>query len=150
MLLLLGVDVLRRLVHDRVHFHAHKHGQNTVHVHAHSHAGEGKHETSAHRHEHGEHFPMRALLVGLMHGMAGSAALILLTLETIQSPWTGLIYMLLFGTGSMLGMAALSFIIAIPLRASAHRLTWLHNGLQAVIGLFTVGLGLLIVMPEFL
>lgn len=147
MLMILGIDVIRRLLRERVHFHAHSHQQDTVHFHAHSHAGEGCHETSRHHHEHTDRFPFRALLVGLMHGMAGSAALILLTIDTIRSPWTGLVYMLLFGAGSMLGMAVLSLIIVVPLRASAQRLTWLHNGLQLFIGVFTVGLGLLIVLP---
>lgn len=150
MLVLLGIDVIRRLFSYRIHFHTHRHRHDVVHFHAHSHIGEGSHESSRHHHEHNEKFPVRALLVGLMHGMAGSAALILLTLDTIQSPWMGLIYMLLFGLGSILGMSMLSLIIAVPLRASAKRLTWFHNSLTFVIGLFTVGLGLLILLPEFM
>lgn len=146
MLVYLGVDVLRRVIRDRIHFHSHSHGEEE-HFHAHSHRGESDHNASAHSHTHDQKFPIRALLVGLMHGMAGSAALILLTLETIKSPWMGMLYMLLFGVGSMIGMALLTFVIAIPLRASAQRLTWFHNSLQVVIGLFTVGLGLNLVLP---
>lgn len=148
MLIGLGIDVIRRMVRDRVHFHAHKHSNEQAHFHAHSHAGEGDHTGSTHQHTHKSSFPVKALLVGLMHGMAGSAALILLTLETIESPWVGMLYMALFGIGSMAGMAALSFVIAIPLRASARRLTWFHNGLQVTIGLFTIGLGLSIILPH--
>lgn len=148
MLVYLGFDVLRRVIRDRVHFHSHSHGDDE-HFHAHSHRGEGEHEDSEHSHSHDKRFPIRALLVGLMHGMAGSAALILLTLETIKSPWMGMLYMLLFGVGSMIGMALLTFVIAIPLRASAQRLTWFHNTLQVVIGMFTVGLGLNLVLPVF-
>ena len=77
--------------------------------------------------------------------MAGSAALILLTLQTVASPLLGLLYIALFGVGSMLGMAILSVIIAIPLRYSAHGMTWLHNGLQIVIGFVTVGVGAMLV-----
>ena len=51
---------------------------------------------------------MRALLVGLMHGMAGSAALILLTLGSVPSVKTGLLYMLLFGLGSIAGPSTAS------------------------------------------
>ena len=76
-----------------------------------------------------------------MHGMAGSAALIILTLQSVDSVATGLFYILLFGIGSIVGMAALSIVIAIPLRHSAKGLTWLNNGLQAVIGLATIALG---------
>ena len=77
MLIGLGAHVLWRLWRDRVHFHKHGHGDGTVHFHAHSHAGEtAPHVRTAHAHEHG--FRWRTLLVGLMHGMAGSAALLVL------------------------------------------------------------------------
>ncbi len=139
MLIFLGIDVLRRLYKERVHFHFHQHQQNTHHFHAHSHAGEKEHEKSKHQHPHG--FPKRALLIGLMHGMAGSAALVILTVHTVQSPLTGILYLLCFGIGSIIGMAALSMIIAIPLRYSSNGLTWLYNGLQAVVGIATLSLG---------
>ena len=51
-----------------------------------------------------------------MHGMAGSAALILLSLEAVQSFPMGILYIVLFGAGSIVGMALLSIAIAIPLR----------------------------------
>lgn len=146
MLVLLGADVLRRLVRDRIHFHRHRHADGTAHFHAHAHAGETGHDPKHHEHIHRSGFPVRALFVGLMHGMAGSAALILLTLETVRSPWTGMLYILLFGLGSVLGMAALSLAIAVPLRRSARGLTWMHNGLQAAIGLGTVGIGLWVII----
>jgi hypothetical protein len=145
MLLLLGADVLRRLVRDKVHFHSHRHEPGQIHFHAHSHAGESlsEHSQSSHDHEHVQHggFPIRALLVGLMHGMAGSAAVILLALETVESSMQGVIYILVFGLGSMLGMALLSVVISIPMHLSASRLTWAHNGLQLFIGLATMGMG---------
>lgn len=161
MLVGLGLDVLRRLLRQRVHFHAHQHGPQTRHFHAHSHIGEARaaHDPACHHHEHAEPIarmlgrwlggmPMRALFIGLMHGMAGSAALILLTLQSIDSPWLGLAYMALFGVGSMLGMGLLSVVIALPLRRSARGLTWFHNGLQAVIGSATVVLGVSIVATQ--
>ena len=146
MLIALGIDVIRRVIRQRIHYHVHRHGDNQAHFHAHSHSGEGKHASSAHQHSHDSRFPLRTLFIGLMHGMAGSAAPILLTMETIDSLWYGMFYILLFGIGSMLGMALLSFVIAIPLKASASGLTWMHNGLQLSIGIFTTGLGLIIVL----
>jgi ABC-type nickel/cobalt efflux system permease component RcnA len=140
MLVVLGIDVLHRVVKERIHYHLHKHDDH-VHFHAHSHANESAHASSAHNHTHKARFPVRSLLVGLMHGTAGSAALILLTLETIQSPLWGMVYILLFGIGSILGMALLSVAIAVPLRSSAKGLTWLHNGLQGAIGVLTIGIG---------
>ena len=146
MLVLLGADVLRRVIRDRVHFHTHQHGDHR-HFHAHSHAGEAvaKHDPSKHDHEHPKGFPVRALLVGLMHGMAGSAAVILLALDTVTSPLQGVLYILVFGIGSMLGMALLSVAISVPMRLSANRLTWLHNGFQFLVGGLTVGLGLMVI-----
>lgn len=145
MLIALGLDVIRRVIRDRVHYHLHRHDQKTQHFHAHSHASEQEHAASSHRHNHDKRFPFRTLFIGFMHGLAGSAALILLTMETIDSLWLGLIYILLFGMGSMLGMGILSFIIAIPLRASSTGLTWMHNSLQTGIGILTCSLGLSIV-----
>ncbi len=142
MLLLLGLDVLRRVTRERVHFHIHRHAASIVHLHAHSHAGDTMpHDPEHHAHGHPRALRVRALLVGMMHGMAGSAALILLTLETVVSPGVGLLYIVLFGLGSILGMALLSVVIAIPLRYSESGLTLAHNTLVIVVGLVTVALG---------
>jgi len=146
MLILLGFNVLYRLIRDRVHFHGHRHGEGEYHFHAHSHAGEcsSQHDPSRHEHNHLQGFPLRALFVGMMHGMAGSAAVILLALGTVTSPMQGMFYILAFGIGSIFGMALLSVIISIPLRASARRMSWMHNGFQLITGTFTIGLGFLV------
>ena len=141
MLVALGVDVLRRLLSARIHFHTHRHADGVAHFHAHAHAPQEHHDAERHDHAHVQGFPFRALFVGSMHGMAGSAALILLTLETVQSPLLGMMYIAVFGLGSMAGMAMLSVVIAVPLRYSARGLTRLHNGLQALIGTGTIALG---------
>ncbi len=142
MLLILGLDVLRQLIKKRIHFHQHRHGKER-HFHAHSHAGEKRqqHNPEKHQHHHVKTFPLRTFLVGLMHGMAGSAALIVLTLQTVSSTFQGILYILFFGLGSMVGMAVLSFIIAIPLRRSAQGLTWVHNGFQGLVGFATILIG---------
>ncbi len=145
MLIWLGADVLRRLIRARIHFHVHRHRDGTEHFHAHSHTGEIAHDPARHDHEHRRGMPLRALLVGLMHGMAGSAALILLTLGQINSLWMALAYMALFGLGSMLGMAVLSVVIAVPLRRMARGLSWAHSALNAVVGTVTVGIGVWII-----
>ncbi len=74
MLIVLGVDVLRRVVRERWHYHTHRHQDSAPHFHAHSHAGEGQHLESGHDHSHDARFPFRTLLIGFMHGLAGSAA----------------------------------------------------------------------------
>jgi ABC-type nickel/cobalt efflux system permease component RcnA len=140
MLVGLGAHVLWRLWRDRVHFHRHGHSDGTVHFHAHSHAGEAAaHARAAHAHEHG--FRWRTLLVGLMHGMAGSAALLLLAVSQASSPAIGLGYVALFGIGSMIGMGGLSTLIAVPIAASARWLTFANRGLQGAVGLVTVAIG---------
>jgi hypothetical protein len=123
-----------------VHFHQHVHDDGTHHIHVHSHAGDAlPHARSSHDHGHG--FRWRSLLVGLMHGMAGSAALLVLTVSQAADPVQGLLYVLLFGVGSMIGMGALSTVIALPLAASARFLTCANRGLQFAVGLVTIAIG---------
>jgi len=141
MLVGLGLDVVRRTIRERLHVHGHGHADNRYHVHIHSHAGEGRHENLRHEHEHPVGLPRRAAVIGLMHGLAGSAALLLLTLGTFDTVLVGLAYVALFGIGSMLGMAALSFTMALPLRRAARYTVWGMNGINAVVGIGTVALG---------
>lgn len=142
MLVLLGADTLRRLRRERIHFHAHRHASHQAHFHAHSHRGEtAPHDPKRHEHEHPPGFPARALVVGMVHGMAGSAALVLLSLEVLHSPAWGLVYIAIFGAGSILGMALLSVAIAVPLRLTSRRLGWAYRGLSATVGLVTMVLG---------
>ena len=144
MLVGLGAHVLWRLWRDRVHFHRHGHGDGTEHIHVHSHLNEAiPHRQSAHLHQHG--FRWRTLLVGLMHGMAGSAALLVLAISQVANAAYGMFYVLLFGIGSMLGMGALSIVIAVPLAVSARWLTWANRGLQGCVGVITVGIGIMTV-----
>src|SRR2546425_12180519 len=145
MLIGLGAHVLWRLWRDRVHFHQHGHGDGTVHFHAHSHAGEtAPHARAAHAHAHG--FRWRSLLVGLMHGMAGSAALLVLAVSQASSPAVGLGYIALFGIGSMIGMGALSTVIALPLVISARWLTRANSALQGAVGIITIGIGVMTIV----
>jgi len=144
MLVILGVDVIRRMRKERVHFHLHKHDDGVKHFHAHSHQGEGQHQKSTHEHTHQKGFHLRSLFVGMMHGMAGSAALIVLTLQTVSSPIMGLVYIALFGFGSVFGMAVLASIIMIPLHHSAKNLTRFYHGFQTTIGVGTIALGVFV------
>jgi hypothetical protein len=144
MLLGLGADVLLRLRRQRVHLHVHRHDDGTVHFHAHSHAGAPQaqsHRQHAHDHAHAAGFPLRALGVGLVHGLAGSAAMLLLAITTISSVWLGLAYIAIFGVGSIAGMAALAAVISVPLQGTARTLTGWYNGLEALIGVGTLAVG---------
>ena len=141
MLVALGAHVLWRMWRDRVHFHRHRHADGTVHFHAHSHRNViVAHAQDPHTHAHG--FRWRTLLVGLMHGMAGSAALLVLAVSQAPSAAVGLAYVALFGTGSMVGMGALSAVIAVPIAVSARWLNLANHGLQGAVGLVTIAIGL--------
>ena len=145
MLIGLGGHLLYRLAKERIHFHRHRHDDGLVHLHAHSHAGaRGDHRRLSHEHPHPKGLPVRTLLVGMMHGMAGSAALLVLSAAAIDSPPLGLAYVALFGIGSVVGMALLSAAIAVPIAYTARFLTWGNRTLQAAVGAGTVALGVTI------
>ncbi len=145
MLIALGVDVLRRLARERIHVHVHTHETGTRHLHAHSHFVADPQRAAHHEHAHIGGLPWRALAIGMTHGMAGSAGLIVLSLGAVQSWQAGMAFIALFGVGSIIGMATLSIAIAIPLRITAVHLNTLYNGLAAVIGGLSCALGLLII-----
>ena len=148
MLVALGLDVLRRLRRGGVHLHVHQHADGSLHLHAHAHPPDGrsgdvgtpKHAVHHHRHE--RNFLQRALAVGMVHGLAGSAALLLLALPIGGSPWRVLAYVGCFGLGSVLGMALLSAVIAVPLNASAKLLAGAHRALLVAVGLASTAVGL--------
>ena len=76
-----------------------------------------------------------------MHGLAGSAALLLISVGAMETAAYALAYVALFGLGSILGMAALSLTIALPLRLSAGLITWGYNGVHGAVGIVTIVFG---------
>ena len=140
MLVILGLDVLRRMRRDRLHVHLHQHDDGIVHIHAHRHACDEPHDAGHHRHPH--RAPARALLVGMVHGLAGSATVMLLVAATVGSSWLGLTYVGAFGLGSIGGMLALSMVIVIPLEMSARRIGRVHTAVQGTTATATMALGL--------
>ena len=144
MLVLMGGAIIKEIISKRVHLHMHKHSNGTTHLHFHSHA-QDQNQSNTDQHIHSHKFSLRALLVGMMHGTAGSAALIVLTLDSVSSIETRLVYILLFGAGSTLGMTLLSFMIIIPLQQSKNTERQTYQSLQVIIGLVTLFLGIIIV-----
>lgn len=139
---LLGVNVLRTVLKRRIHFHVHDHGDGRRHVHAHAHAHETvPHAHSAHRHAHPERSLLTALGVGLVHGAAGSGALLVLTAATAGSVVSALLYVAVFGIGSIIGMAALSFVASYPLRALERAAHWLNAATMAAVGCIAITIG---------
>jgi ABC-type nickel/cobalt efflux system permease component RcnA len=135
------------------HSHAHGHG-DYVHSHPHSHSPE--------KHGHAEddtpvgwmdrifgsigtYQAVRPLAIGIIHGLAGSAAVALLVLTTIRVPSWGILYLLVFGIGTVAGMMLITAAIAVPFKFSERRFARLNRGLGLVSGLVSLVFGLFIV-----
>ena len=138
----LGAQVLWRLHRERIHIHVHEH-DGVRHLHAHSHAGETRsHQSSPHAHRHRSLLSHRKpMLIGLMHGAAGSAGLLVLMVASTQSAGEALAYFLVFGVGSVLGMAALTAAASYPLLTIQRGALWLRTMTTAVIGFGALWIG---------
>ncbi|MGH7663280.1 MAG: high-affinity nickel-transport family protein [Gemmatimonadaceae bacterium] len=85
---------------------------------------------------------MRPLFVGVVHGLAGSAAAALLIVPLIDDPRWAMFYIVVFGVGTIVGMAAVTLAIAVPSAYAASRLTSLQRGLRMASGALSLGFGL--------
>jgi sulfite exporter TauE/SafE len=121
-----------------------------LHRHAHSHAPDAKPHTHWHVHTRGAqnehsgwlHVGLRPLLVGMVHGAAGSGALMLLVLSTIQSSLQALLYILIFGIGSIAGMLLISTLLALPIQWLGTRVAASYRQVQILAGVFSCVFGL--------
>ena len=136
-----------------LHAHTHSHGD---YVHSHSHG----HGPDAHGHRDdqtpqawldrrlgrvGVYNLARPLVVGLLHGLAGSAAVALLVLAIIQTPGWAIAYLLLFGIGTIVGMMLITVAVAAPLLYTSRRLSGIDRHLRIASGLLSLGFGLFLV-----
>lgn len=145
MLTILGVNVIRKLYNGgHLHFHAHDHGVRK-HVHPHIHTPDGVDEPATH---HGLRFSPRALVVGMIHGFAGSAALMIALIPTIESKTIGLAYILIFGAGSIGGMMLMSLLVGLPFHLTAKKLDRFNYILQAIAGVASIVIGLSIMYEK--
>jgi hypothetical protein len=167
MLILLGVLNLRALKHgiqeaaslvthqveNSSHVHPHQHG-DYVHEHSHGHA--------AGKHGHAENAvpsarldklfgrlafyqTLRPIVIGTVHGLAGSAAVALLVLPIIHDPVWALGYLLIFGVGTIAGMMLITAAIAVPITYSANRFQLLNRYLGATAGVLSVAFGVFLI-----
>lgn len=165
MLILLGVmnlsGVLQRVTETvtpqgtapgRVHVHPHAHGD---YVHSHPHG----HQPEAHSHEPeqtplarldrilgrlGPYQVLRPLVVGVVHGLAGSAAVALLVLTTIGNSGWAVLYLLVFGVGTIAGMMLVTAGLAWPLAGASNRYAGLPRRLRLASGAISLIAGLAI------
>lgn len=142
MLVGLGIQVIYSFRKKKVHQHAHGH-EEEAHHHFHSHSKSPEH-VPEHHNTHGIGKPFlrrKSYVIGLVHGLAGSAALTLLVLASIESPIAGLAYILLFGLGSVLSMGIMTVIIGLPFVISAGRLPNLNRTIQFAVGSLSILFG---------
>jgi cytochrome c biogenesis protein CcdA len=85
---------------------------------------------------------LRAFVVGLVHGLAGSAAVALLVLATVRDPWAGVGYLLVFGAGTILGMILVTVSFASPVAVLSRRFQWSGSRLRLATGVLSLAFGL--------
>jgi hypothetical protein len=88
------------------------------------------------------HFGLRPLAVGMVHGAAGSAALMLLVLSTLPSAWLAFFYISVFGSGSVIGMLAISLLLSAPMHWAAGHSSYIFNRIQLAAGVFSCAFGI--------
>jgi len=144
MIIGLGASALVRALRKRRELHLHRHQHDGVsHVHVHFHDRETEHAGPVAAHSHAvKAVGIKPLLVGAMHGLAGSAALMLLVLAQTQSLMMGLVYLGVFGVGSILGMILMSGLVGLPFVLTSRRLSGIHYGLQTIAGALSIVFGL--------
>ena len=142
MLIVLGADLLRRVVRGQIAVHSHPH-RHSADEHLHSHMHSHVHAAGVAPEDDGHHpVGSRPFFVGLVHGFAGSAALMLFVLSTISNPWIGLLYVLIFGVGTIGGMLVMSAIIGLPFALASRLLAGLVGRIQFAVGLGSFAFGL--------
>ena len=159
MLILLGLlnvsGIMRWItaIATPVHVHPHRHG-DYAHSHAHGQTpaahGHGEDDTPIARLDRrlgglGLYQMLRPLVVGVVHGLAGSAAVALLVLATIPDPWWGIAYLVVFGAGTIAGMMLITAATALPFTYTVSRLAAVNRHLVLASGVASIGFGLFLV-----
>ena len=143
------------------HAHLHEHDAK-LHIHWHSHAGATQHHgesmapprwfdksASGARQSGGPtklglFHTLRPLFIGLVHGLAGSAAVALLVLSTIHNPKWAVLYLLIFGIGTVAGMMLITAVISLPFSFAGYKFAWLNRGLIVGSGVLSLAFGVFV------
>ena len=141
MLVFLGLQVYWTLRKGRLHIHHHDHDGDT---HLHIHGTHEAEEAPTVQRQHGifnpgkPFFRMKSFVIGLVHGLAGSAAVMLALLPTIDSFFAGLAYLLLFGVGTVLSMSIITIVLSVPFAVSGsyENLNRIISGVAGSVSIF--------------
>jgi len=138
MLVFLGARVLLKMARGnplQLHVHEHEH-DGTPHAHPHFH---GNSAGAAHRHH--LRRGVRPFVVGVIHGLAGTGAVMLLVVSAIPSLLLAVGYILVFGVGCIGGMVVMSLLMSVPLALGASRFRLVERWVRLTAGLFSLGFG---------
>jgi ABC-type nickel/cobalt efflux system permease component RcnA len=143
MIIGLGAAALWRALRKRSDVHVHEHSHDGVsHVHVHFHESDTRHQ-EARPHSHAvAAVGVKPVLIGALHGLAGSGALTLLVLTQTPSPWVGFFYLAMFGMGSIVGMILMSGLIGLPFALTGRNVGRVHHHLQTTAAGFSIAFGL--------
>ena len=148
MLVFLGLQVFANLRRRRLHVHSHAEGHHDdgrphMHIHATHRSGNEQSGDAPHapRWIGRPTFRAKSYWIGIAHGLAGSAAVMLVLLPLIESLWVGVLYLLMFGAGTIVSMGALTIILGVPF-ALTGRAPALHGAVAGVAGAASVAVGL--------
>lgn len=143
MIVVLGCIALYRALRRRSSLHIHQHAHDGVnHTHLHFHEPENQHQGPVAKHSHAiKQVGIKPLLVGSVHGLAGSGPLIVIVAAQTGSVAVGLLYLAIFGIGSIGGMLLMSALVGLPFALSS-RLVGIHRGLQTAAGVLSILFGL--------
>jgi high-affinity nickel permease len=134
------------------HAHIHEHDAK-LHFHWHSHAANREHHAASLAPPQvlerslaglGVYQALRPLFVGIVHGLAGSAAVALLVLSAVREPKWAVMYLLVFGIGTIAGMMLITSIIALPFSFAGYRFAWLNRTLVTGSGIVSLAFGLFV------
>ncbi len=135
-LLIIGGAIIVDLYRQRAHIHFHRHDDLPRHAHWHVHHAHAPHDDAAHKHGHA------ATMVGALHGMAGSAPLLLLLpLGQMASPWHGFIYLLIFSCGVVLAMLIFGGALGVVFSRFAEIGGRFLQCVRAAVGMGSIGFG---------
>src|SRR5574338_88339 len=136
LLIVLGASLARKLYREQWHMHSHRHdGAPPIHLHSHQ-------RQADHGHRHWMINSIRPLCIGMAHGLAGSAALMLMILAETTGVAAGLLSIFIFGLGSIIGMMVIGMTISIPVIWSRSVSRRLFVGVQGFASLASVLVGM--------
>ena len=149
MLIYLGISTAWNVFRGKLHLHQHDHGRGPhVHLHA-SHESSARHQAVDETHNNlfilGKPvFRVKSFAIGMVHGLAGSAAIMVALIPTINAAWAGIAYIVLFSFGTMLAMAALTLFLALPFKVTAKRQT-LNQFIALAAGGLSIAVGAILI-----